>query len=118
MQALPSVAHQFCHAAGVEDEGTHHFVQFGEEVFLFFGQLLRLVPHLGGVQEVGRDLDVARCHLVDPLGNGDGGTAAAAAAHRRVTAGSAAGREFRRDGGGHTRRFIPHSRRGRLCVTQ
>lgn len=81
VQALPSVAHQFCHAAGVEDEGTHHFVQFEEEVFLLLGQLLGLVPHLGGVQEVGGDLDVARCHLVDPLRNRDGGAAAAAAAH-------------------------------------
>lgn len=52
VQALPSVAHQFGHAAGVEDEGTHHFVQFEKEVFLLLGQLLGLVPHLGGVQEI------------------------------------------------------------------
>lgn len=67
VQALPSVAHQFGHAAGVEDEGTHHFVQFKKEVFLFLSQLLGLVPYFGGVQEVGGDLDVASCHLVDPL---------------------------------------------------
>lgn len=118
MQALPSVAHQFGHAAGVKDEGTHHFVQFEEKVFLLLGQLLGLVPHLSGVQKVGGDLDVARCHLVDPLRNRDGGTAAAAAAHRRVPAGRAAGGELRRDRRGHARRFIPHSRRGRLGVTQ
>lgn len=35
--------------------------------FLFFGQLLCLVPHLGGVEEVGGDLDVAGSHLVDAL---------------------------------------------------
>lgn len=33
VEALPSVTHQFCHAAGVEDQRTHHFVQFKEEVW-------------------------------------------------------------------------------------
>ena len=33
MEALPCVSHQFCHAAGVEDQRTHHFVQLQEEVW-------------------------------------------------------------------------------------
>ncbi len=32
VEALPCVTHQFCHAAGVEDQRTHHFVQLQEEL--------------------------------------------------------------------------------------
>lgn len=69
---------------------VHHPAGSGVSTFLLPGQLLCLVPDLGGVQEVRGDLDVAGCHLVDPLGDGDGGAgaaAAAAAADRRVAAG-------------------------------
>lgn len=43
--------------------------------FLLFGKLLGLVPNFGGIEEVGRNLNIAGCHLVDPLWNG----------HRRTT---------------------------------
>lgn len=33
VKALPCVTHQFCHGAGVEDQGTHHLVQLQEEVW-------------------------------------------------------------------------------------
>jgi len=92
--------------------------------FLLLGQLLRLVPDLGGVQEVGGDLDVAGGHLVDALRDGDrragaAAAAAAAAADRRVAAGRA-----RRQFGGHGRRHTGltgggHGRepvRTRVCV--
>lgn len=36
VEALPSVTHQFCHAAGVENQRSHNFVQLCEEVFLLF----------------------------------------------------------------------------------
>lgn len=80
MEALACVTHQFCHAAGVEDQRTHHLVQLQEELFLLLGQLLSLVPDLGGVQEVGGDLDVAGSHLVDTLRYGHRRAGAAAAA--------------------------------------
>lgn len=79
----------------------------GVTTFLLPGQLLGLVPDLGGVQEVGGDLDVAGRHLVDPLGDGDGGAgaaAAAAAADGRVAARRAGGQLWR-DGGGHPGRL-------------
>lgn len=33
VEALPSVTHQFCHAAGVENQRSHNFVQLCEEVW-------------------------------------------------------------------------------------
>lgn len=86
MEALPCVSHQFCHAAGVEDERTHHLVQFCEELFLLLGKLLRLVPNLSGVEEVGGDLDVAGSHLMDTLRYGYRRAGAASAAYCRVAA--------------------------------
>ena len=47
---------------------------------LLLGQLLSLVPDLGGIQEVGGDLDVAGGHLVDTLRDGHRRAGAAAAA--------------------------------------
>lgn len=32
VEALSRVTHEFCHAAGVEDQRTHHFVQLQEEI--------------------------------------------------------------------------------------
>lgn len=37
--------------------------------FLFFRQLFGLVPNFSGIEEIGRNLDVAGCHLMDPLGD-------------------------------------------------
>lgn len=70
--------------------------------FLLPGQLLCLVPDLGGVQEVWGDLDIAGCHLVNPLGDGDRGTGATAAAATdwRVAPGRAGGKLWG-DGGRH-----------------
>lgn len=69
--------------------------------FLLLWKLLRLVPDLSGVQEVGGDLDVAGGHLMDTLRYGHRRAGAASAADRRVTA----GRAWRQLGGhwrGHT----------------
>lgn len=32
VEPLPCVTHKFCHAAGVEDQRTHHFVQLQEKI--------------------------------------------------------------------------------------
>lgn len=118
MEALTCVVDQFSHTTGVKDERTHRFIQLTEKLSLLPGQLLGLLPHLSGKQEVGGDLHVAGGHLVDALWDGDGGTAAlAGGAAGRVTA-RAAWRHFGRDRGRHSHRFIPHPRRRRLSVTQ
>lgn len=75
MQSLPGVTSQICHDACIKDERAHHFVQFSKEFFLFFGKLFSLVPNFCGIEEVGCNLDIACCHLVDFLWNG----------HRRTT---------------------------------
>lgn len=38
--------------------------------FLLFGKLFSLVPNFGGIEEVGCNLNIAGCHVVDPLWNG------------------------------------------------
>lgn len=75
VQSLPGVPSQVCHDARIEDERAHHLVQFSKELFLFFGKLFSLVPNFGGIKEVGCNLNIAGCHLVDLLWNG----------HRRTT---------------------------------
>ncbi len=76
---------------------------------LLFGELLRLLPHLDGVEEVGGDLDVAGCHLVDALRDGDGGAGALAGAAGGVAARTARG-QFRRDRRRRSRRFAAEDR--------
>lgn len=71
---------------------------------LLAGQLLGLLPHLGGVQEVGGDLHVARGHLVDALWDGDGGAATLA----RGAAGGVTARAAWRHFGGHWGRHTDH----------
>lgn len=69
------------------------------------GELLGLLPHLGGVQEVGGDLHVAGGHLVYALWDGDGGAAALARGAAGGVAARAAWRHFGRHRGGHPDRF-------------
>ncbi len=76
---------------------------------LLFGELLGLLPHLDGVEEVGGDLDVAGCHLVDALRDGDGGAGALAGAAGGVAARTARG-QFRRDRRRRSRRFAAEDR--------
>lgn len=73
--------------------------------FLLTGQLLGLLPHLCGVQEVGGDLHVAGGHLMDALRDGDGGAAALARGTAGGVTACAAWRHFRWHRGRHTDRF-------------
>lgn len=84
-----------------------------ESTSLLFGELLGLVPHLDGVEEVGGDLYVAGCHLVDALRDGNGGAGALAGAAGGVAA-RAARRKLGRDRRRHSRRFaVGRTRRRR-----
>lgn len=67
VQSLPGITNQICHDACIKDERAHYFIQFSKEFFLLFGKLFSLVPDFGGIEEVGCNLNIDGCHLVDLL---------------------------------------------------
>lgn len=89
---------------------------FANPTSLFLGQLLSLVPHFSGIEEIGGDLHVAGSHLVDALRDGDGGAATLAGAVRGVASSAARG-QLRGHWRWHASCFTEHGgRRSKLKV--
>lgn len=84
--------------------------------FLLFGKLFSLVPNFRGIEKVRCNLNIAGCHLVDPLWNG----------HWRTTCWSTTGpwriiswiawRQLWRNRGRHPNGFATHRETGSLFI--
>lgn len=84
--------------------------------FLFFGKLFSLVPNFSGIEEVGCNLNIAGCHLVDLLGNGHWrATSWSTTAPRRIIS-RIAWRQLWRNRGRHPNGFATHRETGSLLI--
>lgn len=110
VQSLAGVSNEVCHDARIKDERAHRFIQFSKEFFLLFGKLLSLVPNFSGIEEVGRNLNVAGCHLVDPLWNGHWRTTCCSTTGPRRVISRIAWRQLWRNRGRHPNSFASQAR--------